>query len=399
MAQRRTLLGLFIGGATALLVSSLVAAASHGGAAPVAPTSDVGVADVPGLARPGLDAIARPPARPGILVAWRNTEKILETEVRVRNLGARPARARVTVEILDGNHRVLHSRPDPATPFIVEVPAADQGGDVGLLVQVPGTLEMNHTLDALDRNLAPYCLRVTVDPLVPETNLADNVAVKCYNAAARMVPGGTVLHQFTLVNNSDRELRGFLRYEGRTLPPGWTLTTEPADGEGVRLAPHRAVQGTVVVHGPSRLDGPAFADVRPVLVAGSGSVIDKSEFFVAADDTPPEFTEASASAGPPDRPGTVYVQVRAADSGSGVAEASGASVLFSTDGGRSYARGPLVYSDGNFTAPTGFDGTLGPFPDGTVVTMYTAVRDVAGNETATKPVSVRVPLAGPVDLR
>ncbi len=399
MARPRKLLGLFASGAAALLITSLAVIADRGGAAPVVPDSDLGVADVPGLARPGLDAIARPPARPGILVAWRNTERILETEVRVRNLGTQTARARLTVEILDAEHRVLHSRPDPSAPFIVEVPAADQGGDIGRLVQVPGTLEMNRTLDALDRNLTPYCLRITVDPLLAETNVADNLAVKCYNAAARMVPGGTALHQFTLVNTSNRALRGVIRYEGRALPAGWTMTTDPAEGEAVRLAPHEVRRGTVVVHGPARLDGPAFADIRPRLIDDEGKVLDKSEFFVAADDTPPEFTEASAAAGPPDRPGTVYVQVRAADSGSGVAEASGASVLFSTDAGRTYARGPLAYADGNFTAPTGFDGTVGPFAPGTVLTMFVTVRDVAGNETATRPLTVRIPLTDRVDLR
>jgi hypothetical protein len=357
------------------------------------------VADVPGLARPGLDAIARPPARPGILVAWRNTEKILETEVRIRNLGPRPERAGVTVEILDADHRVLHSRPDPSTPFVIEVPAADRGGDVGVLVQVPGTLEMNRTLDALDRNLAPYCMRVTVEALAPDSGRAANRTVKCYNAAARMVPGGAALHQFSLVNTTDRELRGTVRYQGPKLPAGWTMTVDPVDGAGIRLAPHQAVRGSVIVHGPARPDGPAFADIRPVLVAGSGSIVDMSEFFVAADDTGPEFTEASAAAGPQDRPGSVYVQVRASDSGSGVAEASGASVLFSTDAGRTYARGPMLYADGNFTAPTGFDGTLGPFPAGTVLTMFVVVRDVAGNETATRPVDVRVPVTAPVDLR
>jgi hypothetical protein len=401
MAGRRKLVGLLLVGAAVLLISSLTAVAGNGGAAPLTPgraAGDLGVAEVPGLAQPGLDALTRPPVRPGILVAWRNTEKILETEVRVRNLGTEAARGQLTVDLLDADHRVLHSRPDRSTPFIIEVPAADRGGDIGLLVQVPGTLEMNRTLDALDRMMAPYCIRVTVDPLVPETKLADNVAVKCYNAAARMVPGGTVLHQFTLVNPSNRELRGVMHYGGPPPPRGWTITTEPTEGAGVRLSPHEALRGSVTVRGPARLDGPGFADIRPTLLR-SGTVVDQSEFFVAADDTRPEFTEASASAGSPERPGTVYVQVRAADSGSGVAEASGASVIFSTDGGRSYARGPLLYSDGNFTAPTGFDGTLGPFPDGTEVTMFVVVRDVAGNETATKPVTVKVPVPGTVDLR
>lgn len=377
----------------------LAHASDRQGASRAPPTPDLGVADVPGLARPGLDAIERPPARPGILVAWRNTEKILETEVRLRNRGTTAAQGRLSVEILDADHKVLHARPDASQPFMVEVPAADRGGDVGILVQVPGTLEMNRTLDTLDRTHSPYCIRVTVLPVGADGNPADNLAVKGYNSSARLGPEGAALHQFSLVNSSGRELRGRIHYEGRRLPASWTMAVEPAEGATRRIGPGETVRGSVVLRRGVGAAGAAFADVRPVLVADSGAIIDRSEFFVAADDSPPRFTEASAAPGPAGRPGSVYVQVRAADTGSGVAEASGASVVFSTDAGRSYASAPLTYADGNFTAPTGFDGTLGPFPDGTTVTLFAVVRDVVGNETTTRPVALRLPLTQPVDLR
>src|SRR5215471_9137141 len=57
--------------------------------------------------------------RPNILVAWRNTERILEVEVLVRNLGDRAGRGNVRLEICDDEGKTLLA----TKPFPVAVPA------------------------------------------------------------------------------------------------------------------------------------------------------------------------------------------------------------------------------------------------------------------------------------
>src|SRR5438876_398151 len=54
--------------------------------------------------------------RPNILVAWRNTERVLEVEVLVRNLGDQAGRGNVRLEICDDEGRqLLTTKPFPVT--------------------------------------------------------------------------------------------------------------------------------------------------------------------------------------------------------------------------------------------------------------------------------------------
>jgi len=352
---------------------------------------NLGVGDVTGLGRPGLQAFGNPTERPGILIAWRNTHKVEETEVRVRNLGTEAGKGRLSIDLVDADHQVLESKPPKDQPFVVEVPSAAQGGGNGILVQVPGSFRMNSRLDELDRANDPYCIRVRIETMsANDLNPIDNVGVKCYNYQYRMDAHGVVLHQYTFWNNSKSPMKGTVKFEERPLPAGWTVEANPKPGTSVRLAPGEFLRGSVTLRGPDKVKEGSYADIRPMLLSAAGDVVDKTEFFVAADRTAPKLT--SAFVAPGSHPGTIYLNVRSIDSSSGVAEASGAQVIFSTDNDPTHTVRTLTYTDGNFTAPTGFDTDIGPFPAGTTVEIVLAVHDVAGNEARTKPVRVTVPV-------
>ncbi|HEV8623612.1 MAG TPA: hypothetical protein VG034_04085 [Acidimicrobiia bacterium] len=416
MGRSRTTTVAVTFGAIALLGASVaVASITTGTPAKASPGVDLGIADTSGLARPGLQAFADPAQRPGILIAWRNSAKVRETEVRVRNLGATAGNGQMWVDIIDGDHRVLESAPAAESPFVVSLPKARDGGDTGMVVQIPGSYHKNQLLDELDRSHDPYCIRVRLDTLdQTDVNPLDNVAVKCYNTSAKMAPGGVALHPYTFRNDTGKTVQGRIAFQRSHLPRGWSMEARPKPGKAVTLRPGEVLRGSVVIRGPQQIVDGSYADVRPMLVTTSGAVFDKSEFFVAVDDRAPEFTEAFAAPGTNGFTGpgslgesaptaaaarnTIYVNLRAIDSLSGVAEASGASVIFSTDDGFTRTVRTMTYSDGNFTAPTGFDTDIGPFPAGTVVELAVAVRDVVGNETRTKPVKLTVPLAEQIDL-
>lgn len=406
-SRRMIVFGVF--GLVVLLGASLgFSSLATGGSAGASPLVDLGIADTSGLARPGLQAFGEPVNRPGILIAWRNSAQIRETEVRVRNLGARAGTGRVTVEILDAEHSVLESQPSSEHPFVVELPSRVQGGDTGVVVQVPGTYQKNRLLDDLDRARHPYCIRIRLDTLAAQdANPLDNVAVKCYNTAAKMVSNGVSFHEYVFRNDGRDLLDGNIRFERSDLPRGWTMEARPEPGSAVSLRPGEVLRGSILVRGPEKVTEGAHVDIRPMLVSRSGEVVDKSEFLVVSDTRAPEFTEAFLAPGTVrvDAPAetaaarnTVYVNLRAVDSVSGVAEASGASVVYSTDAGFTRTQRTMAYSDGNFTAPTGFDTDIGPFPDGTVIEVFAVVRDVAGNEMRTKPVKVTVPLLEQINL-
>src|SRR5438309_2755527 len=51
--------------------------------------------------------------RPNILIAWRNTERILETEVEVKNLSEEQVTGAMSIAIIDGEGKVLLKSPGP----------------------------------------------------------------------------------------------------------------------------------------------------------------------------------------------------------------------------------------------------------------------------------------------
>src|SRR5258708_36226304 len=81
--------------------------------------------------------------RPNILVAWRNTERILEVEVLVRNMGDQPGRGNVRIEICDDEGKqLLATKPVPVT-----VPARAEGGEEGTVAQTKGFNRVNIKFD------------------------------------------------------------------------------------------------------------------------------------------------------------------------------------------------------------------------------------------------------------
>src|SRR6267154_1385500 len=77
--------------------------------------------------------------RPNILVAWRNTERILEVEVLVRNRGSEPGRGSLVLDLCDNEGKSLYS----TKPVAVSVPAQQNGGEDGTIVQSKGFRMMN----------------------------------------------------------------------------------------------------------------------------------------------------------------------------------------------------------------------------------------------------------------
>ena len=358
---------------------------------------DLGIGDAPGLGQPGIMSMSNPSERPGILVAWRNTQQVLEVEVLVINRGTDIGKGRLEVEVLDGEHKMLARQPPDSQPFVVSVPPADGGGLPGLTVQVPGTYNLNRMLDKLDRAQDPYCLRVRIETLeTRDQDLTNNTGIKCYNASAKLLSGDSAHHRFYLRNTGTTTVEGTLVVQRPELPPDWTLQVEPAPGTKIKLAPDQFIIGMLLIRSKGAVAEGDYLDIRPLLVDRSSNVIDGSEFYVAADPIPPEITRAFVAPGT--SPNTVYLVTRAVDSISGIAEASGASVEWSTDAGFTQNRRTLTYQDGNFLAPTGFDTDLGPFAPETQVRLTFVVSDVVGNATRTKEVEFTVPLMEVIEV-
>lgn len=352
---------------------------------------DLGIGDAPGLGQPGIMAMSDPSSRPAILVAWRNTQQVLEVEVLIVNRGTLAGKGRVEVEVLDGEHNVLAKQPLESQPFVINIPPASAGGVPGLTVQVPGTYNLNKMLDELDRAQDVYCLRVRIETLeVADRDPTNNTGIKCYNSSSNLVSGDSAHHRFYLRNSGESAIEGTLLVQRPELPEGWSLQVEPRPGSKIRLKPGQFVIGMLLVRSEAEVREGDYLDIRPMLVDAANQVVDGSEFYVAADTTPPEITRAFVAPG--NDPNTVYVVARAVDSISGVAEASGTSVEWSTDAGFTMNRRTLTYQDGNFLAPTGFDTDLGPFAPGTEVRLTFVVRDVVGNASRTKEITFHIPL-------
>jgi hypothetical protein len=362
-----------------------------------ASAADLGIGNTPGLGRTGIVGVRDRASRPGILVAWRNTQRVLEIETLVQNHGQHPANGRLTVEILNGEHQVLAKQPPASRPFVVTVPPVDAGGSIGITAQVPGTYGLNQLLDGTDRARDPYCLRLQVETLgLQDGNLFNNTSVKCYNNSAKLVSGGIASHQYVLRNTSLDMIKGSIVVPDLKPPDGWTVEMNPAPGSKVTLAPGASMVGSVIVRAQGIVQEGQYLDVRPTLALADNRVVDQSEFFVAADRNPPRITDAYVAPGRDSH--SVYLSVRALDPISGVAEASGAAVEWSSDGGLTKSQRTMTYEDGNFLSPTGFDTDLGPFVDGTALKLAVTVNDVLGNRSRTKEMRIQLPLKQKVGL-
>jgi hypothetical protein len=356
--SRRTLLIFAIAAAMALPASVSV----RGQAAPAGRGVDLGVGR-------GADS-----HRPNILVAWRNSERILEVEVLVRNMGDRPGRGKVVLDISDETGKTLLS----TQPFDVAVPARAEGGEEGTVVQTKGFRLMNIMFDELDRLDQRYKLRARVETEGEDLNPVDNIATKSFNVDGRALPASTTMYRYRLVNPSDSALNANVYLEHTAVPAGWTMTADPPAGTKVVLGPKEVFTGYVTVKTPKTVTDGQHIDLQAGLIEFNNAkkrVVDLDEWYFVATSQPPQvdnptWTEKSD--------GSVVVNVAAYDPLSGIKEASGVQVAYSLDQGTTFSNRVMAYVRGNFYDKTWFEANLGPFISGVELSAVVTVANNAG---------------------
>jgi hypothetical protein len=315
--------------------------------------------------------------RPGILIAWRNTFKVFEAEILVQNLGKDPGRGKVHIEIVDPEGQVLMRRPEHGG-VSVALPGRGEGGLDGKLVQILGSTAANQLLDRLDRDSVPYTIRAKVETLEGDLNPRNNVSGKTYNSESRIDPGEVVQFNYLLSNRSAIANTFRIELEHAPLPPGWELSEEPGDGSFIELGPGEIRHAFVRIKRPHDDNGDRRVDVVVRIINQRlNTVSDIKEWFLAADTSPPtmnvpdELLTVSS--------GILHAEIVAHDRVSGVREASGVRLEYSTDGGLTFSNKVMAYADGNFIEPTRFIADVGPFAPGTEIDVAVSVSDSVGN--------------------
>lgn len=329
--------------------------------------------------------------RPNAFIAWRNTERILEVELEVKNLGRDQAGGSLALAILDEEGRTLATSPGPKGERItVMLPPRELGGDEGRIVQMHGSKELNLLIDRLDRANARYYLQAEVIPDKPDPNPANNRVVKSFNVGARLRPAAGHYYDFYWRNTKNSAVNVVIRTETSKLPDGWRLSTRWANGETISIPAGGVVQGYAMLTTPETLQEGEHLDIRFLaLDPTDGSVTSQSEWFVVYDSGAPEISELTHEVD--ERTGGLRVALTANDPTSMLKEASGVRVEYSTDGGTTFSNRVLAYLDGNFVGPTRFGGDLGPFAPGTKVVLNVVVDDIAGNKAERRLPMVTIP--------
>jgi len=312
--------------------------------------------------------------RPNILVAWRNSERILEVEVLVRNLGDQVGRGKVRLEICDEEGKQLLA----TKPFDVVVPARGDGGEEGTVVQTKGFRMMNIMFDQLDRLNQRYKLRATVETDGADLNQVDNVATKAFNVDGRALPSSTTTYRYRLVNPSDSAVNGTVHIDHTAIPTDWVMTADPAAGTKVLLAPREVFIGYVTVKTPKKVSDGQYIDLQAGLVQGGDGkkqVMDQDEWYFVATTQPPQVDNPVMTERPD---GGVAVNVAAFDPICGIKEASGVQVAYSLDRGTTFSTRVMAYTRGNFYDKTWFEAVLGPFATGVEIAAVVTVSNNAG---------------------
>jgi hypothetical protein len=312
--------------------------------------------------------------RPNILVAWRNTERILEVEVLVRNLGDQPGRGNVRLEICDDEGKQLLA----TKPFPVTVPARAEGGEEGVVVQTKGFRMMNVMFDQLDRLNQRYKLRATVETEGEDLNPVDNVATKSFNVEGRALPASTSTYRYRLANPTDSPMNASVYIDHTAIPTGWVMKTDPEPETKIVLAPHEVFTGYVAVKTPRQVADGQYIDLQTGLVAtekGRKYLVDGDEWYLVATTQPPQVDKPTMTVRPD---GGVAVNVAAFDPICGIKEASGVQVAYSLDHGTTFSTRVMAYTRGNFYDKTWFEGLLGPFASGVEVAAVITVSNNAG---------------------
>jgi len=312
--------------------------------------------------------------RPNILVAWRNTERVLEVEVLVRNLGDKPGHGNVRLEICDDEGRQLLT----TKPFPVTVPARADGGEAGTVVQTKGFRMMNIMFDQLDRLNQRYKLRATVETDGEDLNPLDNVATKSFNVDGRALPSTTTTYRYRLANPTDAAVSGVVYMDHTAVPSGWAMSAEPQVGTKVTLAPHEVFTGYVTIKTPKQVSDGQYVDLQAGLAKTGGpatATIDQDEWYLVATSQPPQVDQPQVTIRPD---GAIAVNVAAFDPICGIKEASGVQVAYSLDHGTTFSSRVMAYTRGNFYDKTWFEGQLGPFAPGVEVNSVLTVANNAG---------------------
>lgn len=315
--------------------------------------------------------------RPNILIAWRNTERILETEVELKNFTGEQVTGSISIAIVDGEGAVLLKSPGAGDrPQTVTLPPRAQGGEEGKIVQLKGTLAMNQLFDSLDRNHLPYSIAVEVVPV--NGDFPGTYAVKSFGANSRVVAGSPVFREYSFRNITSQPLSVEWQLSTTALPAGWAIDANPKPGQHMTVPPNGVVHGYLSVTASSHpAEGEHVDLVMRAVNTRSNLPAFTTEWFAVQDTTPPTVTGLGYTVN--EETGTVQVSVTANDVTSGLKEASGIRVEYSTDGGLTYSTKVMAYDAGNFVGPTSFQTLLGPFPVGTQITANLIAEDIAGN--------------------
>jgi hypothetical protein len=320
-------------------------------------------------------------SRPSLFIAWRNTQRILEVEIEVKNFGYEQATGQLRLEILDEEGNVLDYTPRGSQePVLVTLPPANRGGREGRIVQMHGTAELNQLIDRLDRANQRYAVRAEVIPVGQDGDRLNNVALKTFNVNSRLRPSADHYFNYLIVNRDTRPTDVRWHVEHSAMPLDWALLTSIPDGAERRLAPGETVQGILHLRTPPSVTQGQHVDVRVrVENLADHTIVGMTEWYAVYDIIPPAITEAGIEYDP--ARGLISVHVTATDDDSMIREASGARVEYSTDGGITFSSRVLAYADGNFVGPTRFLADVGPFRPGTEVRMAVVVEDIAGNRS------------------
>lgn len=318
--------------------------------------------------------------RPAILIAWRNTFKVFEAEVLVQNFGEDTGHGRVHLEIVDPFGQRLLRHPASGDAVLVEVPGKAEGGIEGEIVQVIGSKEANQLIDRLDREGVHYTIRAVVETVEGDLNPINNVSGKTYNVEARLLPDSLEQFSYFLSNNQSVPLDLSMEITYANLPNGWLIDSKPTNGEMVRLEPGQILNGFVRM---ARYGKSGDGEKADIIIRATDTlqnrVHDVREWYVSADTNGPELQNSEQIVQQDN--GIVHVEVVAFDKTSGIKEASGVRLEYTTDDGLTFSNKVMAYSDGDFMRPTRFLAEIGPFVQGTSVSIALSVSDSAGNVT------------------
>jgi hypothetical protein len=324
-------------------------------------------------------------ARPGIFIAWRNTELVEEVEVRVRNLGNQEGRGEVSIDIInDGGQVELHLEPLEYNR-VITIPPRDKGGLEGRVVKMTADRRLNRLIDLYDRIRKPYSVRATVRTVgAVDANLTDNVKFKSFNIPFAAMPGYRQTYNYRFTNDSAGTRQVRWKLESTQLPTGWQVSGTSLPKEPFAFTSGTPLIGSVSIDVPTSTREGEMAELRLSLVdATTGEILNQREWFLARDVTPPTISEVRIRTQQPIQlrmePGMVRIDLMASDLGSGVFEASGVWVDFSSDGGRTFMGITAAYETGNFITPTSFTANIGPFRPRTKLIVFVGAMDCAGN--------------------